>query len=128
MAHPLGHPAVGVERRLQPPGVPQRAVANPCPELRGQVEADVEGPVRLVDPKLLLDQRGPQQGGRVRLEEEMGGPGALDVVDGFQLVLDLVDQGELGSAQLGSPRLGGSSPASTRTVSSASLPVRRHDS
>jgi hypothetical protein len=103
-------------------------VADPGPELRAEVEPDVERPVRLVDPQLFLDLGGAQQGGRVRMEEELRGPGALDVVDGFQLILDLIDQGQLGRAQLGSPRLGGSSPASTRTVSSASLPVRRHDS
>lgn len=123
MAHALGEAAVGVEPGGEPAGIVQRPIVEVGPQRGRVVEADLEPVLVLVQPELLVRLRRAEQLGLLGVKQEVGGPRTLDVVDGLELVLDLVDE-----LQLGSPPPGGRSPASTSTLSSVSLPVRRHDS
>ena len=59
---------------------------------RGEVETQLQRLSFLAQPQLLLRGRDRQLRGGVGGQQEGRGPGTADVVDGLQLVLDVVDQ------------------------------------
>src|SRR5215472_769009 len=92
VAHPFGQPAVGVQTRREPPGVGEGAGLEVSPQPGGVVEADLQTVLVLVQPELLVGAGNAEGLRLLGMEEEVRGPGTLDVVDRLELVLNLVHQ------------------------------------
>ena len=102
-------------------------MAHLGPEAGSEVEPQLQGVALLAEPQLLVGGGEGQSRRRLGGDEEGRDARTVEVVDGLQLILDVVDQGNGDRSQCESPPRGGSSPASTSTASRVSLPVRRHD-